>query len=139
MKKKGFVGISMFFLSYLIIFMILNAYSLATTPEKHTEWLEEYGWKRDFYFSRKQAFTIPSHSESLNTYQSADVRFKGYEDNNLVQHIYRLKEKCGNRYLEAVLLTSDDKIVNSYIKMSQTDPGIVKMMYRPQFMDKICK
>ncbi len=128
-----------FLLSFGIIFMLLNTYSLALTPEKHMEWIERHGWKTDFYFPRKQVFINPIHPEFRHTYQLVDVNFHGLEKGTIEQYIYRLKENCGNHYLEAVLLTYEENIIDSFIQLSESDPGMVKMMEQPVFMEQICQ
>ncbi|MQR96989.1 hypothetical protein [Fictibacillus phosphorivorans] len=139
MNKKRFIGLGIFFLSFVIIFLLLTTYSLALTPKQHMERIEKYGWKTDFYFPRKQEFVIPTHSESRHTYQLADVNFHGLKKGTLEQYIYRLKGNCGNNHLEAVLLTYEENIIDSFIRLSESDPGIVKMMDQPVFMEQICQ
>ncbi len=129
----------MFLLSFGIIFMLFNTYFLAVTPEKHMEWIERYGWKADVFLPRKKVFVIPIQPEFRHTYQLADVNFHGLEKGTIEQNIYRLKGNCGNHHLEAVLLTYEENIIDSFIQLSESDPGIVKMMDQPVFMEQICQ
>ncbi|ANC76432.1 hypothetical protein ABE65_006305 [Fictibacillus phosphorivorans] len=129
----------MFIFSYVLIFTILNIIAVTRTPEKHTEWLEKNGWEIDTYFPLKQAFASPIYSESLDTYRLADVHTKGFKKGNVDQYTYRLKGDCGNHYLEAVLLTHYEEIIGSYIRLSESNPGVIKMMNQPVFMKQICQ
>jgi hypothetical protein len=111
---------------------------LQNIPDSHRAFIEKKGWRMASYFPKNEPFEVPEYPEALQTYKLANVDFKGYENTSFTQHTYRLKQTCDNRYLEAVILSSDNKIVDSYISVSETEPGITEMSDQEIYMEEHC-
>ncbi|MFG6494576.1 hypothetical protein P8610_04410 [Fictibacillus sp. UD] len=138
MKKKLFYGCGLFVLSFLATFLILHSYVKITTPNEHEEWIQKKGWNIAFYIPKKEKFTVPEYPEALRTYSLANVHFNGYKDKKITQYRYRLKESCNKEYLEAVILTVEEKMLGSYIDVSDSKPGVTEMVDKDMYMNEVC-
>ncbi|WP_226537277.1 DUF4830 domain-containing protein [Fictibacillus halophilus] len=136
MLKKLPYAAGFFVLTFLLVLFIMNLAFHQMIPDSHRAFIEEKGWRMDFYFPQKEPFTIPEYPEALETYSLAGVDFTGYEKTKITRHRYRLDQKCDTRYLEAVILTGDNKIIGSYIDASDTVPGVAEMAEKVDFMKK---
>lgn len=139
MLKKLPCAAGFFILTFLLVLLAMILAFHQMIPDSHRAFIEKKGWKMDFYFPQKEPFTIPEYPEALETYSLAGVDFIGYEKTKITRHHYRLAQKCDTRYLEAVILTGDDKIIGSYIHASDTVPGVADMVEKDDFMkEKYC-
>jgi hypothetical protein len=126
-KKKFFYFAGFFVLIFLNVLLIINISFHQAIPDSHQTFIEEKGWKLDYYFPKKEPFIVPEYPEAQQTLQIAGVDFTGHEKTKITEHRYRLKQKCDTRYLEAVIFSSNNKIINSYINIDDTVPGITQM------------
>lgn len=117
---------------------MLHSYVKITTPNEHEEWIQKKGWNTAFYIPKKEKFTVPEYTEALQTYSLASVHFNGYKDKKITQYRYRLKESCNNEYIEAVILSAEGKMFESYIDVSESKPGITEMVDKDLYMDEVC-
>jgi Domain of unknown function (DUF4830) len=136
MLKKLPYAAGFFILTFLLVLFVLSLAFRQMIPDSHKAFIEKKGWKMDLYFPKKESFTVPEYPEALETYSLAGVDFTGYEKTKITRHQYRLEQKCDTRYLEAVILTGDEKIIGSYIHTSDTVPGIKEMVEKKDFMKR---
>jgi Domain of unknown function (DUF4830) len=136
MLKKLPYAAGFFILTFLLVLFVMSLAFHQMIPDSHRTFIEKKGWKMDFYFPKKEPFTLPEYPEALETYSLAGVDFTGYEKTKITRHRYRLDQKCDTRYLEAVILTGDNKIIGSYIDASDTVPGVAKMTEKEDFMNR---
>ncbi|MFD1357045.1 hypothetical protein ACFQ4X_03965 [Fictibacillus halophilus] len=136
MLKKLFYSASFFILTFLVVLLIMKLIIQQSIPDSHQAFIEEKGWDLAFYFPKKEPFTIPEYPEPLETFYLAGVDFTGHEKTKITRHRYRIEQKCDIRYLEAVILSGDDKIIGSYIDASDTVPGIAEMVEKDDFMKR---
>lgn len=138
MKKKLFYMGCFFVLSYITVSLIIHSYFIFTTPIEHKNWIEEKGWHIAYFLPKKEEFIVPKNPESLQIYTIADVHFNGYKHKKITQYRYRLKETCNHEYLEAVILSSEGKMFESYMHVSNSTPGVIEMLDHEVYMDEIC-
>ncbi|OOE12383.1 DUF4830 domain-containing protein [Fictibacillus arsenicus] len=137
--KKLLCAAGFFILTFLLVLFLMNLAFHQMIPDIHRTFIEEKGWDLAFYLPKKERFSIPEYPEPLETFYLAGVDFRGYEKTKITRHQYRLEQKCDTRYLEAVILTGDEKIIGSYIRASDTVPGVAEMVEKDYFMkEKYC-
>jgi hypothetical protein len=137
--KKIFYFTGLFILTFLMILLVMNFTFQQSVPVSHLAFIEEKGWDLAFYFPKEESFLVPEYPEALQTYKIAGVDFTGYENKQMTRHRYRLTQPCDSRYLEAVILTADNKIMDSYINVSETVPGVTEMTEKDIYIKKeIC-
>jgi hypothetical protein len=136
MKKKFLYSSGFFVLIFLFVFLILKISFHQAIPDSHQTFIKKKGWELGFYFPKKETFIVPEYPEALQTFQIAGVDFTGHEESKITEHRYRLKQKCDSRYLEAVIFSSNNKIINSYIDIDDTIPGITKMIEVEVYMKR---
>jgi Domain of unknown function (DUF4830) len=139
MKKKIYYSTGLIILTFLMILLVMSFTFQQSVPDSHQAFIEEKGWDLPFYFPKKESFLVPDYPEALQTYKIAGVDFTGYENKQMTRHRYRLTQPCDSRYLEAVILTADNKIIDSYINVSETVPGVTEMTEKDKYIKKeIC-
>lgn len=137
--KKIFYSTGLFILTFLMILLVMSFTFQQSVPVSHLAFIEKKGWDFAFYFPKKESFLVPEYPEALQTYKIAGVDFTGYENKQMTRHRYRLTQPCDSRYLEAVILTADNKIMDSYINVSETVPGVTEMTEKDIYIKKeIC-
>jgi hypothetical protein len=136
MKKKIYYSTGLIILTFLMILLVMSFIFQQSVPDSHQAFIEEKGWGLAFYFPKKESFLVPDYPEALQTYKIAGVDFTGYE--NITRHRYRLTQPCDSRYLEAVILTADNKIMDSYINVSETVPGVTEMTEKDIYKKENC-
>ncbi|RZT23449.1 DUF4830 domain-containing protein [Fictibacillus sp. BK138] len=135
MKKLPCAAGFFILIFFLVLFVMSFAFHLMI-PDSHRAFIEEKGWDLAFYLPKKEPFSIPEYPEPLEIFYLAGVDFRGYEKTKITRHQYRLEQKCDTRYLEAVILTGDDKIIGSYIHASETVPGVAEMVEEEDYMKR---
>jgi hypothetical protein len=139
LNQKGIVvSLGMFILLFAIIFITLKLLLNHLIPPSHRLFIEKRGWEIANIFPEKEVFNIPEFPEALKTYSSAGVSFKGLNQAKIYSNRYVLKQKCHSRNLEIILFSVDDKIIGSYIDVTESVPGVTEMMDKDTFLHDIC-
>jgi hypothetical protein len=136
MLKKLRYTTGFFILTFFLVLLIMKLTFQQLIPDSHQAFIEEKGWDLAFYYPKKEPFIIPEYPEPLETFSSAGVDFTGHGKTKITIHRYRLEQKCDTRYLEAVILSGDNKIIGSYIEVSDTVPGVAEMAEKEDFMNR---
>jgi hypothetical protein len=136
MLKKLSYAAGFFILTFLLVLLVMSFAFHQMIPDSHRAFIEKKGWDLAFYLPKKEPFSIPEYPEPLETFYLAGVDFSGYEKTKITRHRYRIEQKCDTRYLEAVILTGDNKIIGSYIDASDTVPGVAEMVEKEDFMKR---